>query len=127
MVADGGSEMGPEPSNWELMRGITELKQALRDQTSTHVPTATYEINQKNIAEALAALTKALADERTERKLATTANASAIELLKKNIQDGKDVREKDRKQFWTSISIGGLLLVAGIFVTPIARAFGIGP
>lgn len=127
MVTDGGSEMGPEPSNWELMRGITELKQTLRDQASSYVPTATYDINQKNITEALATLAKALADEATERKLAASTNANAIELLKKGIQATKDARDKDRKQFWTSVSIGGLLLVIGIFVTPISRALGLGP
>lgn len=119
--------MGPEPSNWELMRGISELKQSLRDHASSYVPTATYDINQKNITTALATLAKALGDEATERKLAASTNAAAIELLKKNIQDAKDSREKDRKQFWTSVSIGGLLLVIGIFVNPIARALGIGP
>lgn len=127
MVADGGSEMGPEPSNWELMRAISELKQTLRDQSSKSVPVTTYELNQKYTADAITGLTKSLAEEVGQRREAAKANADAIELLKKSLLDAKDAREKDRKQFWTSVAIGGLLLVAGIFVTPIARALGIGP
>lgn len=127
MVADGGSEVGPEPSNWELMRAISELKQTLRDQASMNVPVTTYELNQKYTADAIQALTKSLAEEVGERRGAAKTNADAIEVLKKNIQDAKDTRERDRKQFWTSVALGGLLLVIGIFVTPIARALGIGP
>lgn len=127
MVADGGSEMGPEPSNWELMRAISELKQTLRDQSSMNVPVTTYELNQKYTADAIAALAKSLAEEVGERRGAAKTNADAIEVLKKSLQDARDAREKDRKQFWTSVAVGGLLLVAGIFVTPIARALGIGP
>ena len=127
MVTDGGSEMGPEPSNWELMRAISELKQTLRDQSSKSVPVTTYELNQKYTADAIAALAKSLAEEVGERRGAAKTNADAIEILKKSLLDAKDAREKDRKQFWTSVAIGGLLLVGGIFVTPIARALGIGP
>jgi len=106
---------------------VSDIEKKLDNFGGNYVPLGIYNINQSNTAEYLKRVEKALADEITARQIADKANADLIALLKQSIEDAKAQREKDRKQFWTSISVGGLLLVLGIFIQPITRALGLTP
>lgn len=121
------TESGPEPTGWELMRAITEVKETLKTLGQNYVPSGTYQSDQKYTADTLKELATAIKDEQTARAISDKANFDSIELLKTSIQDNKESIDKQRKQFWLTVAGGALLLVIGIFVTPIARALGVSP
>jgi hypothetical protein len=118
---------GPEPTGWELMRGLNEIKGILAGLGQNYVPSGTYQANQESTSNTLKQLAESVAAERLERQVAVKAVVDAVDLLETSIQANKDAVEKQRKQFWLTVAGGALLLVIGIFVTPITRLLGITP
>jgi len=103
---------GQELTNWRL----TSIENKIDALGSNYVPVGIYNVNQKNIEEAFVRAQEAAAE-----------NKAAIDGVKAKLEAQQDQIEKNRKQFWTSVSVGALLLVLGIFVTPITRALGLTP
>lgn len=63
------TEQGPEPTGWELMRGIARIEQAVKDNASTYLPIALFVSEKKqltdradNLGSEIASLRSALGD-----------------------------------------------------------------
>lgn len=109
----------PKPSgsgyalvDWRLSR----IEAQLGEHAKNTVPVEIYNVNQHSISEQFARFQAELAEEKAAR----------IALEIKGEAQRADI-EKNRKQMWVSVASGALLLVIGIFVTPIARALGLAP
>jgi len=111
-MADEPPAGGQELTNWRL----TSIENKIDALGSNYVPLGIYNVNQKNIEEAFVRGQKADAE-----------NKAAIEAVKTKLEAQQDQIDKSRKQFWTTVAAGALLLVLGIFVTPITRALGLTP
>ena len=44
-------EQGPEPTGWELMRGIARIEQAVKDSSSTYLPIALFVSEKKQLTD----------------------------------------------------------------------------
>lgn len=45
------TEQGPEPTGWELMRGIARIEQAVKDNASTYLPIALFVSEKKQLTD----------------------------------------------------------------------------
>ena len=103
---------GQELTNWRLSR----IEEKIDGLGQNYVPIGIYNVNQKNIEEAFGRSLKADSD-----------NAAATAALAIKFDNQQEQIDKNRKQFWVTVSSGGFLLIMAIFVTPIARALGLTP
>lgn len=101
---------GQALTNWRL----ANIESKLDSITTNYVPVNIYNVNQQNIATELARL-----------NASDVAQSSKREALELKVDTQRNDIDKQRKQFWTSVATGGLLLVIGIFITPIAQALGL--
>ncbi len=103
---------GQALTNWRL--GVIEKK--IDALGSNYVPVGIYNVNQKNIEEAF-----------VRGQQADTQNASDIKALADRFDNQQEQIDKNRKQFWITVAAGALLLVLGVFISPITRALGFTP
>ena len=63
-------EQGPEPTGWELMRGIARIEQAVKDSASTYLPIQLFISEKKQLTDREDSLGKEIATIRGDLKTA---------------------------------------------------------
>jgi len=89
---------GPEPTGWELMRGLTEVKQAVKDLGSGFVTVKEYAADTKGN------------DERHERAEARLAD------LERNAQDADKLKRQQRLTITIAFAVPIVTFVANYLV-----------
>lgn len=123
---------GPEPSNWELMRGIESIQKALKDVVTQQVFAAWQEGNERRhiqhetkltewIGESRAAHTELGAEvRRVEREsviavsLAKTEASKAVRALEDQLEGQEKAQREGRQRTW--LAIAGMVLSLAIAV-----------
>lgn len=70
------AEQGPEPTGWELMRGIARIEQAVKDNASTYLPIALFVSEKKQLTDRADNLGKEIAVLRADLGEATKQGAA---------------------------------------------------
>ena len=82
------AEQGPEPTGWELMRGIARIEQAVKDNASTYLPIALFVSEKKQLTDRADGLGGEIAFLRSE--LSKTKDQSAASEQRLDDQRGRN-------------------------------------
>lgn len=95
---------------------LSKIEAMLLETARNYVQIPIYNVNQQHIVEEFARISLALAGiKATHEKQEANIDLNRLELA------------RSRRQFWTSLMAGTLIVVIGIFAQPIARALGLAP
>lgn len=121
MTDDRPIERGREPGNWELMRGIERLERRFDEASKGFVTTVVHNLLVERVRDLESEVNAAKIEATGAIVEAKKEAAGQIAAVTTELNNAK----KSKNQMWTTIGIGGALVVIGTFWDVFTKGLGI--